>query len=158
MENKTHSEHKYPLPLIINGKEYKWDHQYIKGEQIKKLGEIPISDELFLKVKDGYKDELIKDNEEVDLARPGIDHFYSKKPQIIIFVNTREEHWHEAKITYDQVVKLAFPDYNPNNPNVVYTVTYKRGPHQNPEGSMVKGESVFVQNKMIFNVTKTDKS
>jgi len=151
------TEHK-PLPLVIDGKEYKWEHQYITGAQIKELAGIPKEDEIFLKIKDGYKDELIPDHEKVDLARPGIDHFYSKKPTIIIYVNAREEKWSESKISYDQVVRLAFPDYNPNNPNIVYTVTYKKGPHQNPEGSMVKGDSVYVQNKMIFNVTKTDKS
>jgi hypothetical protein len=158
MEKETNGEHKSPLPLVINGKHYQWDHQFITGEQIKTLGEIPADDELYLKVKDGYKDELIKNHEKVDLAREGLDHFYSKQPTIVIIVNARQEHWHEKKITYDQVVKLAFPDYNPNNPNIVYTVTYKHGPHQNPEGSMVKGDSVFVHNKMIFNVSKTDKS
>lgn len=154
MENETHK----PLPLVINGKEYHWDHEMISGAQIKKLGGIPAEDELFLKLKDGYPDELIKDHEEVNLARPGIDHFISKSATIIIIVNARQEQWHEQKISYDQVVKLAFPDFNPNNPNIVYTVIYKKGPHQNPEGSMVKGDIVYVQNKMIFNVSKTDKS
>jgi len=159
MENETKIEHKHPaLKLIINGKEYEWEHQYITGEQIKKLGEIPTEDELFLKVKEPYRDELIKDHENVDLARPGIDHFFSKKPSIIIIVNASEEQWHEKMISYDQVVKLAFPDYNPNNPNIVYTVKYHKGPDENPSGSMVKGDSVYIKNKMIFNVSKTDKS
>jgi len=52
---------------------------------------------------------------------------------------------------------LAFENYD-QNPNKVYTVTYDRGPHANPEGSMVRGDKVFTTNKMIFNVTSTDKS
>ena len=75
----------------------------------------------------------------------------------VIIVNGREKPWKEKNITFEQVVVLAFGNYDPN-PNKVYTVTYDRGPHENPEGSMVKGDTVFTKNKMIFNVTCTDKS
>jgi hypothetical protein len=54
-------------------------------------------------------------------------------------------------------VVLAFGTYDSNSAKV-YTVTYDRGPNQNQEGSMVKGDVVFVKDKMIFNVTATDKS
>lgn len=159
MENELENKHRNPdLPFIINGKEYKWEHRYITGAEIKKLGEIPEEDELFLKIKEPYDEKIIKDHEKIDLALPGLDHFFSKKPVITIIVNANPEQWHEKMISYDQVVKFAFPDYNPNNPNIVYTVKYLRGPDKNPEGSMAKGDSVYVKNKMIFNVSKTDKS
>ncbi len=74
-----------------------------------------------------------------------------------LIVNGREKQWAEKTITFEQVVILAFGSYD-NNQNKVYTVTYDRGPHENPEGSMVKGDSVLIKNKMIFNVTATDKS
>ncbi len=77
--------------------------------------------------------------------------------EFCIIVNAKEHTWKEKSISYAQVVVLAFGVHEENERRV-YTVTYKRGPEQNPEGSMVKGDSVFVKTKMIFNVTATDKS
>jgi Multiubiquitin len=74
-----------------------------------------------------------------------------------IIVNAREKTWMERKISFDEVVILAFGEISPN-PNVVYTVTYKKGNGNKPEGTMDKGEEVKVKNGMIFNVTQTDKS
>jgi hypothetical protein len=75
----------------------------------------------------------------------------------VLIVNGREKSWKERTISFEQVVTLTFGSYDPN-PAKVYTVTYDRGPHENPEGTMVKGDKVFTKNKMIFNVTATDKS
>lgn len=74
-----------------------------------------------------------------------------------IIVNAREKAWRKVKISFDEVVKLAYGEVS-NNPNVIYTVNYKRGVPSKPEGSMVKGEVIYVKNKMIFNVTQTNKS
>jgi hypothetical protein len=77
--------------------------------------------------------------------------------KIILIVNGREKEWNKRKISFEEAVILAYGNYD-ISPNKVFTVTYDRGPHQNPEGSMVYGDIVFVKNKMIFNVTATDKS
>lgn len=74
-----------------------------------------------------------------------------------IIVNGREESHHEKRISFEEVVILAFGEIS-DNPYIVYTVTYKRGPRKNPQGSMVKGDSVRVKDGMVFNVTETDKS
>lgn len=73
-----------------------------------------------------------------------------------IIVNTREKVWTEKKITYEQVVTLAFGSYS-SDENVVYTVTYAKGEEKH-EGTMVKGQSVPIKDGMIFNVTQTNKS
>jgi hypothetical protein len=147
------------LKLLINDKQYEWPQEYITGAEIRKLGNIPDGDEIFLAIKKPWEDEPIPDEKQVNLARPEIEHFYSKDKEykVTLIVNGRPKQWTEKKITFEQVVILAFGTYDPN-PNKVYTVTYDKGPHQNPEGSMVKGDKVFVKNKMIFNVTATDKS
>ena len=77
--------------------------------------------------------------------------------EVIIIVNGREKQWSEKEISFEQVVKLAFDNYVDNG-TTMYTVTYKRGQGEKPEGSMVKGDAVKVKDKMIFNVTATDKS
>jgi hypothetical protein len=80
-----------------------------------------------------------------------------KRKDFVIIVNGRERKADCKKLTFDDVVTLAFGEVS-SNPNICYTVTYKRGPGQNPEGSMVEGDIVVINKGMIFNVTKTDKS
>ena len=63
----------------------------------------------------------------------------------------------QHKLMFEDIVRLAFPDAVFND-DIVYTVTYKRGPEQNREGSLVAGESVVIKNGMIFNAKRTDKS
>lgn len=75
-----------------------------------------------------------------------------------IYVNSRPVQVHaKDELTFDEVVALAFP--NPEKgPNIVYTVTYRRGEGNKPQGTLVQGESVKVKDGMILDVTRTDKS
>jgi hypothetical protein len=155
-KNKTGKE---ILDLTINGKKYQWTQQYITGAEIRKLGNISEDAEIFLAIKKPWEDEPIQDDKQVNLARPEIEQFYSKEKdfKVTLIINGRQKPWNEKTITFEQAVVLAFGSYDPN-PDKVYTVTYDKGPQENREGSMVKGEKVFVKDKMIFNVTATDKS
>jgi hypothetical protein len=74
-----------------------------------------------------------------------------------LIVNTREKTWIEKKISYEQIIVLAFGNYS-NDENTVYTVTYSRGEKPKHEGSLVKGLEVTVKEGMVFNVTQTNKS
>jgi hypothetical protein len=74
-----------------------------------------------------------------------------------IIVNTREKVVTEKELTFAQVVALAF-DPVPSGPNVVITVTFRRGHGNKPEGTLVQNETIKVKEGMIFNVTSTDKS
>jgi hypothetical protein len=75
--------------------------------------------------------------------------------QFTIVVNGRERKVTESKLSFEDLVKLAFGDNPPSGPNVVITVTYKS---RGQEGTLLPGQSVDVQNGMIFNVKATDKS
>lgn len=83
--------------------------------------------------------------------------FYTRRQQtqIKIIVNGREKTVTGKTISYDEVVRLAF---NQIDPNMLYTVTFKKGPPSNPEGKMVEGDVVKIECGMIFNVTPTRKS
>ncbi|MEY4877065.1 MAG: hypothetical protein RL708_2214 [Bacteroidota bacterium] len=157
--NQEHEQNKHVLHFTINGKSYALHHEYITGAEIKQLASIPVEDDLFLAVKKPWEDELISDETKVNLARPEAEHFYSKEKncEIILVVNGKQKSWKEKTISFEQVVVLAFESYD-SNPNKVYTVTYANGPQQNPEGSMIRGAVVFVKNKMVFNVSASDKS
>lgn len=77
--------------------------------------------------------------------------------EITIVVNGRNKSWDEKTITFKQVVELAFGKYEEND-RTAYTVTYKNGQGNKPERSMVAGETIHVKDKMIFNVTATNRS
>ncbi|GAB5524635.1 MAG: hypothetical protein Roseis2KO_25070 [Roseivirga sp.] len=79
------------------------------------------------------------------------------RPDTMIIVNGRQREVEDKELTFNQVVVLAFGQVS-DNPNICYTITYKRGPGRNPEGSMVEGDTVHINKGMIFNVTQTDKS
>ena len=147
---------KKKLIYFINGEEHSSNKQFIKGSFIRHQGNIPADEEIYLKVPQGWEDELIEDDEWVDLARPSKEHFVSKKFEVCIIVNLKEKKWFAKKISYLEVVKLAYPDYDPDKKS--YTVKYTNGPKQNPEGSMSDGDIIYVKNKMKFHVSATNKS
>ena len=76
--------------------------------------------------------------------------------QLEIIVNGKPKHWKDDAISYSQVVDLAFP--SSHKETEIFTVQYSRGPRGNPQGTLVKGQSVKVVGGMIFDVTKTDRS
>lgn len=79
------------------------------------------------------------------------------KKLVTIIVNTKEHRVEKDEISYEEVVKLAYPTATFDNPDISYIVNYKRG-HGDKEGSLTKGHSVKVKEGMIFNVTETNKS
>lgn len=77
--------------------------------------------------------------------------------EITIVVNGREKTVEKRELTFDQLVALAFDD-PPTGEFICFTITYRRGQGDKPEGTLAEGESVRVKEGMIFNVTATDKS
>ena len=72
-----------------------------------------------------------------------------------IIVNAQKRPWNEERITYEQVVDLAFPSHAATE---MFTVQYSHGPQDNRQGTLAQGQSVEVKNEMIFNVTPTVQS
>ena len=79
-----------------------------------------------------------------------------KKADTIIVEGTPHE-WSKKEITYAEVVTLFDPTY-PQHPEITYSVTYKRGHNDKPEGILSPGASVKVKDKMVFNVSSTGQS
>ena len=101
------------------------------------------------------EDRLRRDKEEREKLRRELEQAERREYKII--VNTRDKTVKGEDITYDHVVKLAFPEPPPGG-EIIYTVTYRDGPKENPEGTMVAGDTVEIKDGMIFNVTWTDRS
>lgn len=92
-----------------------------------------------------------------------LDHPEPGKPpehehETSIIVNAQEKIVTTKDVTFEQVVDLAYDGHPPQGENWVFTVTYRRGTDESPQGSLVKGTSVKVKKGMVFNVTATDKS
>ncbi len=87
--------------------------------------------------------------------------FISRKPneqccrEMRIIVNGRERTVDGNTISYESLVQLAFGNASSDT---IYTITFKKGPNANPQGSMVAGSVVKLECGMIFNVTATTKS
>jgi hypothetical protein len=79
-----------------------------------------------------------------------------KPKEVTIIVNGRPKTVTKDEMTFDEIVTLA--DGLPTGPMVEYTITFRRGHGNKPEGSLVAGDSVRVKDGMIFNVSATDKS
>lgn len=80
-----------------------------------------------------------------------------KKPATII-VNGADFQWPRgSKISYAQVVTLDVPDYA-KHPEITYSVKYKNGHGNKPEGILSPGAEVEVNDGMSFTVSKTGQS
>lgn len=75
----------------------------------------------------------------------------------IILVNGEEKEVEKERISYQDVIILAFGNYD-SSEGTTYTITYFRGENHKPNGVLVKGQEVMVKKGMKFNVTKTNRS
>ena len=77
---------------------------------------------------------------------------------ITIYVEATAYPWlKNSEICYAQVVKLEVPNFVEGGTDT-YSVKYKRGEGNKPEGILVPGDCVKVKDGMIFNVSKTGQS
>lgn len=153
--------HKKSYKFKINGgKPYNWPMPIINEADIRRLGQIPDDEDLFLDLPGNWRDSLIKRGEQIDLSVPGMDRFISRKKghehECTIFINSKPFKYDLPTISYEKVASLAFgKDYDPNR---VYSMAYSEGPSENIEGLMSKGKIVYVTNGMQFDVAVSHQS
>lgn len=85
----------------------------------------------------------------------GKDENHGHDKEFTITVNGRQKTVAEKEVSFAQIVALA---NLPGGPNFVYTVAFRRGENDKPEGTLVEGQTVKIKEGMIFNVSATDKS
>lgn len=143
--------------LELNGRVLDWGTDHITGAALKKLARVDAeATEVWLDYAGG-EDRVVGDDEAVSLAGAGVERFVTRPLRITIIVNGRPKEASKRQLTFLEIVQLAHAGAQEQG-NTVYTVTYLGGPPQNPEGTLVEGQSVWVKNGMRFNVTATDKS
>jgi hypothetical protein len=155
MENH---EHKHHIRIHIDQKPYE-SPSPTTGEALYKLGHVEPGFELFREVGGDKEDRGVPEGHElINLSED--EHFHSsptRSKEFTIIVNGRKKAVHHKPLTFNEIVALAF-DPIPVGPNIMFTITYRHGPHANPEGTLIEGGRVEIKDGMIFNVTATDKS
>ena len=131
----------------------------LSGVALYAAAHVPDGQVLYREVTGNHEDELVpKDAPSITLVRD--EHFYSDhahEVEHVIIVNARRKTVTGRRLSFESVVKLAFPE-GPPSPQTVYTVAYSNGPPRNPEGKLVAGRSVKIRDGMIFDVTETSRS
>lgn len=144
--------------FFVDGIALEWPKKTLTGASIKFLAGKDEDMELVLERKD-KPDKVIDEDDEVRIGAAGVEKFYTRPAEVslTIIVNTRPKPWNKKKISFEEVVAIAYP-VPPAGQEIVYTVGYFDGPPNRPEGSLTAGESVRVRDQMVFDVKFTDKS
>jgi hypothetical protein len=127
------------------------------GKALYVLAHIPAGLQLFKEGHGHDEDRPIANDGTVVELKNG-DHFRTGKPEqgsVTIYVNTEPFVWERPQISYEDLVKLAFPN-GPFEGNVRYSITWTRP--AGSEGAVLKGGRVKVVDGMKFDVRNTDKS
>ncbi len=74
-----------------------------------------------------------------------------------IIVNGRKKEVATKELSYADIVNLANDTTPPTGPNIVITITFKKG-EGDKQGTLLPGDTIKIKDGMIFNVTATDKS
>lgn len=153
-----HNEHNHHVRIHLDQHPFESPNP-TTGEAIYKLGHVQPGLDLFREVKGDREDPVVENDDEPVHLRED-EHFHSGAAQArryTIIVNGQKKTVTTKQVTFEEIVKIAFPTPLVGA-NILYTVSYEDGPRSNPQGSLKEGQSVFVKNWMIFNVTATDKS
>ena len=127
------------------------------GKTLRDLFALPADAEL-LRDYESPHDQPVADDSAALFGDGPVFRTRKRQVSITIIVNGRPKVIQNKKeLTFDEIVALAF-DNPPTGQNVVLTITYRRGPADKPEGTVIAGETVKIKDGMIFNVTATDKS
>jgi hypothetical protein len=149
-------EHKHNVNVFIDQKLYESPNS-TTGAALYALGNVQVGLELYREVTGDKEDQPVENGLEMVRLKED-EHFHSGSPKVYtIIVNGQKKTVTTRTLTFAEIIALAFPTL-PTGPNTHYTVFYEDGPRTNLEGSLQEGEGVRVNNGMIFNVTKTDKS
>jgi hypothetical protein len=142
--------------LRVAGAVWAWGAPAIMEAEIREIADL---DDDYEVVVDG---EGIRPGGLVDLTGEfpplvGLRPRRDQRAMVPIVVNGRERTVEERELTFERLVELAFPQL-PVEAGRSFTVTYRRGPADRPEGSLVSHQATRLEPGTRFNVTSTTKS
>ena len=157
-EHEKQAEHRQEVRIHIDRVQHE-SPSPTTADALYALGKVQDHHHLYREVHGDQEDQVVpRGHEVVQLIED--EHFYSAedhKKGIRIIVNAREEILYRHRLSYDQVVKLAYPT-PPSGDVIGYTVTYYKGHEHQHEGHLTEHQTVHIRNGMIFNVTPINRS
>ncbi len=142
--------------FIGDDRGYEWGAASISEADLRDIMGAEANEILVLE-RENEPDQEIEPGSNVDLDARGTERVRTRRRRITIIVNARQEAIDGDTVTYAQLVALAFQPV-PTGPEVLFTITYSKGPKENPKGTLPEGGSVSIKNGMIFVVTQTNRS
>ena len=145
--------------LTLKGHELEWGKPALVGSYLYDLAKVGKDEAVYLEVRGGT-DKLIDPGDIIDLTVPGIENFIvGPKPvkNYEITVNARDRILDHQLVTFEEVVRIAFPGVS--DPNIRFSMTFRHAESNPHAGDLGPGGAVEVKPKgTIFNVTKTVQS
>lgn len=135
---------------------YEWGARTISQADLRNITGAPETKDFVLERK-GEPDLPIDDGDIVDLGERGTEHIRTLRALTTIIVNAERKEVEGRRISFEALVKLAF-ETPPSGENILITIDYGNGPPANPKGSLKPGETVKIKDRMVFDVTATDRS
>lgn len=145
--------------FTVENAQVAWGNPVLAGASLHKLANPKVGEAIYLEVRGG-EDRLIEQPDSVDLTVAGIERFFNAPAQTTTFeiiVNTRAKIVDCQTVTYEQLVRLAYP--GPQDANVEFSISYRKTASKPYSGELSAGDSVTVKKKgSVFNVHRTIKS
>lgn len=146
--------------FTLNDRQLAWGHPELPGTVLYDLVDASSDEAIFLEVRGG-DDRLIEPEDIINLDAPGIERFITAQQShkgCVIVVNAIDEMVADKHVTFEQVVKLAFPNA-PAEANVKFSMTYRHVASHPHSGELGEGGYVEVKKQgSVFNVTRTVQS
>lgn len=146
--------------LRVAGLMWDWGDPAITETEIRAIG--GIGDDVDL-VRDGAVEPLRRGSV-VDLTTPWPPHIEARdvapeRSSVPVVINGRQVLLDRPDVTFEDLVGLAFPGADlVSASSRALTVTYRQGPPDRPEGSLLSQEAIRVRRGEVFNVSATNKS
>jgi hypothetical protein len=146
--------------LRVSGLVWDWGDPAITETEIRTIG--GIGDDVDL-VRDGG-DEPLRRGSVVDLTTPWPPHIEARdvapeRSSVPVVINGRQVLLDRPDVTFEDLVGLAFPGTDlVSASSRALTVTYRQGPPDRPEGSLLSREAIRARRGEVFNVSATNKS
>lgn len=141
--------------FVLDGIKHEWPAPGIDGQWLHQIA--GIDDDGQIVTTGNGAERVVSRNERADLNGRGVEHFRSI-PAFVIVVNMKPATVRGLSVTFEQIVAIAVANGLPHKDTITYTMTYRKGPGNKPDGILEPGQSVNIRKGMVFNVTATDKS
>jgi hypothetical protein len=140
--------------LTLNKHLVQWGKPDLRGAVLYQLAHAGEHEAVFLESPGGLR--LVEPDEIIDLATPGIEHFVTAPRSYEIIVNSRPRTVVERKVTFEEIVQLAFP--GAPTAGFAFSMTFRHVASLPHQGELADGGFVDVKTGSVFNVTRTVQS